>query len=195
MTARGIYLIGFSGSGKSTVAQLVSTQLGWPAYDLDRMIVEHSGMEIPLIFEREGESGFRDRETETLRTFVPDGPFVVATGGGAPLRAENRQLMACSGWLITLEGLPETLHARIERQRQQDTPDAVRPLLAASAISPLERLRALKQRRQPIYALADWTVHTDRLSSQQVAAEIIHAIGLLKQIDLPPERFDAAIQL
>ncbi|NNJ11980.1 shikimate kinase [Chloroflexales bacterium ZM16-3] len=180
MAARGIYLIGFSGTGKSTVAQLVAAQLGWTAYDIDRMIVEHSGVDIPAIFAREGEAGFRERETAALRDISGAGMFVAATGGGLPLREENRELMGRMGWVIALEGRPETLHARIERHRQMEAPDAIRPLLDTE--SPLEHIRALKQRRQPVYALADWTVHTDRLSPQQVADEIVRAVAILQEL-------------
>jgi shikimate kinase len=179
LAARGIYLIGFSGTGKSTVARLVGERLGWPVYDLDAMIAERACMSIPAIFEREGEAGFRARETEALRAVASAGRFVVATGGGAPLAAENRELMAESGWVITLEGRIEHLHARIQRQLQQSAPDAVRPLLGGA--SALEQMRALKERRQPVYTLADWTVHTDRLTPQQVADEIIRAVELLEQ--------------
>lgn len=177
MAARAIYLVGFSGTGKSTIAQLIGERLGWPAYDIDRMIVEQSGMEIPQIFEREGEAGFRQRETAVLRQVARGGPCVVATGGGAMLADENRQLMFAGGWVVALEGRPEVLLARIRQHAQSDAPDALRPMLAAD--DQLEQIRALKQRRQAIYALADWTVHTDRLSQAQVAAEVIRAVDLL----------------
>ena len=183
MVARSIYLIGFSGSGKSTIAQFVGAQLHLPVYDLDQMIVERSGMPIAIIFEREGEAGFRARETEALRVVADLGPCVVATGGGAPVRVENRRLMAHAGWIITLEGRPETLHARIQRQLQQSDPAAIRPMLDAAY--PLEQVRMLKYNRQSVYALADWTVHTDRLNAEQVTAEIVRAIALLEQIDEP----------
>jgi shikimate kinase len=161
------------------VAKLVGASLGWPVYDLDRMIVEHSGMAIPAIFEREGEAGFRAREAEALRYAATAGPCVVATGAGAAVRAENHQLMAASGWIITLEGRPETLHDRLQLQLRQSDPDAVRPML--SVADPLEQLRALKHSRQSVYALADWTVHTDRLSPQQVADEIVRAVEILER--------------
>lgn len=179
MTTRGIYLIGFSGTGKTTVAGLVAGRLGWPAHDLDRMIVAAAGVDIPTIFAREGEPGFRDRETAALREVAARGPFVAATGGGLPLREQNRQIMAASGWVVTLEGRPETLHARLERQRETADPEAVRPLLAA-ATAALDHLRDLKARRQPIYALADWTIHTDRLSPAQVADEVVRAVNILE---------------
>ncbi|MBM3791175.1 MAG: shikimate kinase [Acidobacteria bacterium] len=176
---RGIYLIGFSGSGKSTIAQLVGAQLEWPVYDLDRVIVERSGMTIPVIFEREGEPGFRLREAEVLREVSSSGPFVVATGGGTPVRAENRLYMEGKGWIICLEGRPETLLARIQRQLEESDPSAIRPLL--DAIHPLDHVRALKHSRQSVYALADWTIHTDRLTPREVAAEVIRAVDLLSR--------------
>ncbi len=174
---KGIYLIGFSGSGKSTIARLVGERLGWPVYDLDGEIAERSGMTIPLIFEREGEAGFRARETEALRAVSGSGPFVVATGGGTPVRDENRLFMASRGWIIRLEGRPEILAARIRRQLEESDPAAVRPLL--DAVSPLDRIRALKQSRQAAYALADWTVHTDHLTTQEVADEVVCAVQVL----------------
>lgn len=188
MAARGIYLIGFSGTGKSTIAQIVSAELSWPMVDLDRVIVESSGMTIPAIFEREGETGFRLRETEALRAVSGAAPFVVATGGGAVVRVENRRLMARQGWIIALEGRPEVLNARIQKHRQETAPDAIRPLLDAEY--PLDRIRALKYSRQSVYALADWTVHTDRLSPQQVAAEVVRAVKLLETTADPPALFD-----
>lgn len=188
MATQTIFLIGASGTGKTTVARLAGEQLGWPVVDLDRVIVERGGLSIPGIFAAEGETGFRERETAALRVIAEAGPAVVATGGGAPLRAENRRLMAAAGLVITLEGRPETLSARIERQLAQADPDAVRPLLTTD--SPLERLRALKRLRQPIYALADWTIHTDRLTPQQVADEVVRAAALLAQTEASPDRFD-----
>jgi shikimate kinase len=179
VSGRSIYLIGFSGTGKSTVARLLAARLGWPATDLDQRIAEEAGASIPQIFAHEGEAHFRERETQALRRVAEHGPVVVATGGGAPLREENRALMAASGWMIALEARPETVHARIQRQLHQAAPDAVRPLLDAD--DPLDRLRALKERRQPVYALADWTIHTDRLSAEQVADEIMRAVALLEQ--------------
>ena len=187
---RGIFLTGFSGSGKSTIAYLVGRRLGWPTYDLDQVIVERSGMTIPLIFEREGEPGFRLREAEALRAVTDSGPFVVATGGGTPVREENRRFMASRGWIICLEGRPETLLLRIQRQLKESDPNAIRPML--DAIYPLDQVRALKRSRQSVYALADWTIHTDRLTPEEVAAEVIRAVRLLEAAPEPPAAGDVA---
>jgi shikimate kinase len=176
---RGIYLVGFSGTGKSTIARLTAEKICCPSFDLDQLIVDASGMPIPMIFEREGEEGFRRRESEALRTVSSQDHFVVATGGGAVLREENRRFMAAHGWIVCLESLPETLHARLQAQLAKESgPGAIRPLLDSE--DPLEKLRTLKQSRQPIYALADWTVHTDRLTPEQVAAEVVRAVDLLE---------------
>jgi shikimate kinase len=178
--AKGIYLIGFSGTGKSTVAHFVGSRLGYPYFDLDQVIVERSGMTIPIIFAREGESGFRLRETEALRALSSAGPFVIATGGGAPVRPENRSIMAELGWIICLEARPEILLARIRHQLEDADPNAIRPMLDGA--DPLDQIRTLKNSRQSAYALADWTVHTDRLTPQQVAEEVIHAVALLEKV-------------
>jgi shikimate kinase len=181
MPPRHIYLIGFSGTGKSTVAGLIAAQLGLVAHDIDQLIVTQSGMAIAAIFADEGEAGFRERESAALLTVAAEPPAVVATGGGAVLRDENRALMAASGWVIALEARPETIRRRIEAQLQQQVPDAVRPLL--SAADPLAQARVLKQQRQPLYALADWTIHTDRLSPPQVVAEVVRAVALLAMLE------------
>jgi shikimate kinase len=180
---RGIYLVGFSGSGKSTIAKMIGEKLEWPACDLDAMIVEESGFTIPEIFEREGESGFREREAEALRTASGHGPFVVATGGGTIVRDENRIYMSDKGWIICLEAQPQTILARIQKQLESAEENAVRPLLKAA--DPLEQIKNLKKSRQLVYGEADWTIHTDRLTKEQVVAEVIRAAELLSNSTVP----------
>ena len=157
MNERAIYLVGFSGSGKSTIARLIGETLQWPAYDLDDLIVERSGMTIPAIFKKEGEAGFRAREADALRSVSNTGPCVVATGGGTAVPPENRKFMASKGWMIFLEGRPQTLLARIQHQLKEAGTTAIRPML--DAVYPLGQLRSLKFSRQAAYALADWTIH------------------------------------
>lgn len=183
-TARAIYLVGFSGSGKSTIAKLIGQKLECPAYDLDDIIVESSGMSIPVIFQKEGEAGFRLRESEALRSLSESGQCVIATGGGTVVSVENRRFMAGKGWVIFLEGRPQTLLARVQRHLKESGEAAVRPMLDAAY--PLDQIRALKHSRQSAYALADWTIHTDRLTPDQVADEVIRAAGLLDRSGEPP---------
>lgn len=171
---RPIYLIGFSGTGKSTVGRLLGARLGRPACDLDALIVERAGRPIAEIFVEDGEEAFRAMETEALRAAAgrSDGP-IVATGGGVPMSAANREVMAASGWIICLEATPETIYARLK-----DTVE-VRPLLQSA--DPLQHIRGLKTNRQFAYALAHWTIHTDRLTPAQAAEEIARAITLLER--------------
>jgi 3-dehydroquinate dehydratase type I len=176
---RTVYLIGFSGTGKSTVARLVGARLGLPARDLDDAIIARAGRPIAEIFANDGEVAFRALETEALRATANEGAAVIATGGGVPTIAANRDLMGASGWVICLEALPETLHDRLRAQLRTDGQAGVRPLLDDP--DPLGRIRALKEARQPVYARADWTVHTDRLSPEGVADEIARAVAILER--------------
>ena len=182
-TRRGIYLVGFSGSGKSTIAQRLAERLHRQSCDLDELIVERSGMSILSIFNQEGEQGFRARETDALIAASNAGAFVIATGGGTVVRAENRNLMASNGWIVFLEAQPPVLHSRIQQQLKESDPRAIRPLL--DAVYPLDQIRSLKHTRQPAYGLADWTVHTDRLTEDQVVDEVIRAVDILENSKEP----------
>lgn len=190
MTERAIYLVGFSGSGKSTIARMIGEMLQCPAYDLDDIIVERSGMTIPVIFRKEGESGFRVRESEALRSLSNSGQCVIATGGGTIVSPENRRFMSRKGWMIFLEGRPDTLLTRVQQHLKESGAAAIRPLL--DAVYPLDQVRSLKHSRQSAYAMADWTIHTDRLTPRQVAAEVIRAADLLEHSDAPPVLDEAA---
>ncbi len=169
---RNIYLIGFSGTGKSTVGPVVARRLGFEFVDLDAQIERTAGRPVPEIFQTEGEDAFRRYETEALRRLAARDRLVVATGGGVVLRPENRRLMAESGLVICLEAQPETIARRLE------TLATTRPLLAGP--DPAARIAGLKEYRQPFYATADWVIQTDLLSPEEVAAELIRAWELLR---------------
>jgi len=166
-----IFLTGFSFTGKSLVAPLVAQALRWRAVDLDDLIEEVAGMPVPQIFADEGEPGFRRREQEALREACRQEGIVVATGGGVILAEENRRAMGEGGFVVCLEARLETIWRRL--QQPGGRPRSERPLLQGG--DPLSRIRRLRGLRQPLYALADCTVHTDELSPEQVAAEVVRA--------------------
>jgi 3-dehydroquinate synthase len=166
-----IFLTGFSFTGKSLVAPLVAQALGWQVVDLDDLIEEAAGRPVPQIFAEEGEPGFRVREREALLNACQRREVVVATGGGVILAEENRRAMGEGGFVVCLEARPETILRRMRAAGGGSTSE--RPLLKGD--DPLNRIRNLKGLRQPLYALADCTVHTDNLSPEHVAAEIVRA--------------------
>jgi shikimate kinase / 3-dehydroquinate synthase len=168
---RRIFLTGFSFSGKSRVAPIVAGSLGWRAVDLDDLIEEAAGKPVPAVLVEEGEPGFRLRETEALRQSCLGNEVVVATGGGVVLAEENRRLMAESGFVVCLEARPETVFARLQQPDGHN--ESERPLLRDA--DPLGRIRHLKALRQPLYALADHTVHTDDITPELVAEEVVRA--------------------
>ena len=168
---RRIFLTGFSFSGKSRIAPLVATSLGWRSIDLDDLIEEAAGKPVAAIFAEEGEPGFRLRETEALRRACLETELVVASGGGVVLSDENRRLMAESGVVVCLEARPETIYARMQRPDGDDASE--RPLLRGP--DSLGRIGHLKALRQPLYALADATVHTDAVSPELAAEEVVRA--------------------
>ena len=141
--APNIFLIGPMGAGKSTVGRHVAEQLQMPFVDLDHEIEAHTGASIPLIFELEGEAGFRDRERTLLNEFTARDGIVLATGGGAVLDARNRDALRTRGFVAWLDADVEAQLARLARDR-------ARPLLRAP--DRRERLIDMAALRNPFYA-------------------------------------------
>lgn len=166
-----IILTGFSGAGKSAVGPLLAKHLGWELLDTDALVEQRAGKPILDIFRDDSEAAFRDLEADALAEALKHDGAVVSTGGGVVLRAENRRAMAEAGFIVCLEARPETIFARLTA-RSDDRP-LDRPLLATE--DPLSRIRQLKASRQHLYALCDWAVHTDGLTPEEVATEIIRA--------------------
>ncbi len=179
---RRIFLIGFSGTGKSRVAALVARILGWQAIDTDALVEEEAGLPIPEIFRRRGEAWFREAEARALERAAAQEGVVVATGGGIVLRPQNRRLLA-QGLVVCLEARPQTILQRLQEDQASE-----RPLLQGP--QPLRRIAALKAQRQHLYALADHTVHTDHLSPEEVAREVVRAWRRLGAAPRRPERLD-----
>ncbi len=188
-----LLLVGLPGAGKTTVARLLAAALGVQATDTDAEIRRRARMTIPQIFAREGEESFRDRETRALRAVLgaqAGAQGVVALGGGAVLREENRALLA-GRTVIHLSASPSTAAAHVGdgAGRPVVNPaadsDAVRagagPGAAADgadAAAVLARMEALHAQRGPLYAqVSTLTVPTDGLTPEQVAALVLVALG------------------
>jgi len=157
------------GTGKSTIGRLVARRLGRPFVDSDHEIEIRCGVRIPVIFELEGEAGFRDRESSVLADLADsDGPMVLATGGGAVLREINRRCLRSTGALVYLHSSPAVLWQRTRG-------DKGRPLLQAD--DPRARMDELYAARDAIYReAAHHIIETNGLNANEVAAAVA-AIG------------------
>lgn len=141
--ARGnIFLVGMMGAGKTTIGRLLAGFLKKTFYDSDREIQKRTGVSIPLIFEIEGEAGFRKRETEMLSELVKMSNIVLATGGGAVLSAQNREMLKQSGTVIYLRATVDDLWRRTRQDKN-------RPLLQTQ--DPRTKLAELYTQRDPLY--------------------------------------------
>ena len=163
--APNLFFVGPMGAGKTTIGRRVADLLALPFFDLDHEIEVHTGATIPLIFDVEGEGGFRQREQAVLAEFAGKSGIVLATGGGAILAAENRRTLRERGFVVYLETTVDDQLARLARDRH-------RPLLAAPDRG--ERLRNLAATRNPLYLeVADLTIPaTARRNVSAVARQL-----------------------
>ena len=156
------------GAGKTTVGKALASQLGMVFADSDQEIQDRTGVDIPTIFEYEGEEGFRDREEQAIDDLTQVDQRVLATGGGAVLRPRNRQHLSARGIVVFLECSPEQQFERTYRDRK-------RPLIQTD--DPLTRLRELMAERDPLYReTADYVVSTEGRSATAVAKDIIDLV-------------------
>lgn len=159
-----IFLVGPMGAGKSTVGRQLAEALGYEFRDSDQEIQRRTGVDIPTIFEFEGEEGFRKRERDVVEELAQEDGIVLATGGGVVLTPENRQHLAARGFVIYLHCSPEQQFARTARDRS-------RPLIDTE--DPQQRLRDIMAEREPIYRqVADMVVSTERRGTSSVVKEI-----------------------
>ncbi len=159
-----LFLIGPMGSGKTAVGRELARQLDRDFLDSDAEIERRTGVDIPFIFEKEGEAGFRRRERQVIDELSARQGVVLATGGGAVLAEENRRALASRGTVIYLQASVGQQLARTRRSQN-------RPLLQTA--DPKARLETLLVQREPLYrGLADLVVSTDGRKVRQVAAEI-----------------------
>ena len=174
-----IFITGFSGSGKSTVGREVARRLSWRFVDIDDRIVADAGRSIEDIFDSEGEARFRQLEREHLEAACQSEGQVVSTGGGMVMDQRNRAHMGSNGVVVCLEATPATIHSRLVSDSRKKGGPVVRPMLVDH--DPLGRILALKTQRQFAYSLADWTVHTDRLSASQVVTEVVRGYNTVSR--------------
>jgi shikimate kinase len=165
-------LIGYRGSGKSTVARALATRLGWDWIDADTVIEESAGRTIREIFAAEGETGFRRREREALAGLLKRDRLVLAAGGGAILNADTRREMESAGPVVWLQASVDVLAARIAADA---TTVERRPNLAGGGTDEIARLLA---EREPLYRqCASHTIYTDNLSVAEIVERIAVAAG------------------
>ena len=159
----GVVLIGFMGSGKSSVGRELARRFDAPFVDVDEWIETSAGCRIRDLFAREGEAAFRDREKAALREVLAVKGRVVATGGGAFSDEENRVLLRSYAPVVYLDTAVETILDRLAGDRG-------RPLLRGGDRE--EVVRALLSRRDPGYRTADVTVRTDGRTVEEVAVQV-----------------------
>lgn len=166
-----IILVGPMGAGKSTIGRLLAKELRLPFRDSDKEIEQRTGASIPLIFDVEGEQGFREREHAAIKELCQIEGVVLATGGGAVLRSDNRQVLSAGGRVIYL-------CTSVEQQLDRTSRDRNRPLLQTP--NPREILTNLMAVRDPLYReIADIVVQTDERPPRLVVVEIIGQLQAL----------------
>ena len=176
---RSLYLIGMMGSGKTSTGRPLAERLGYGFVDADAVIEQAAGCTIPEIFERDGEAGFRELETQVMSAICQRHSLVVATGGGVVTQRKNWGLLH-SGIVIWLDVMRDQLLARLRADATE------RPLLQTP--DPEAAFDDLLAQRKPLYAEADLTVVIDQEDPATVADGILQLLpGLLKDPHQRPE--------
>lgn len=164
MAVSRIFLVGPMGAGKTTIGKLLADDLNLEFIDVDREIEARSGVDIPWIFDREGEAGFRIRESAALNELSQLERVLISTGGGAVLSLDNRKIMSATGTVVYL-------HTSVDEQARRTSRDRKRPLLQND--DPARVLAELMAIREPLYRdVADIIVDTDGRSPKTVAQDI-----------------------
>lgn len=159
-----IVLVGPMGAGKSTIGRLLAKELNLPFKDSDNIIEERCGADIPWIFDVEGESGFRQRETAVLNDLIKENELVLATGGGIVLSEENRKILQRADAIIYLSATADHLARRTAKDKK-------RPLLQVD--NPKEKIIKLLEERDALYReVATHVIITEAQNPKSVANEI-----------------------
>ena len=174
LSKTNVFLIGPMGSGKTAVGRYLSRLLDLTFYDSDSEIERRTGVDIPFIFEKEGEAGFRQREREAIEILTAMDRIVLATGGGAVLLPENRRHLAERGRVVYLETSVAQQAERVKQGRN-------RPLL--SNVDTSTKLEQLMEERTPLYGeIADVVVSTDGRKVRSVAEDILRELDAAKAL-------------
>ncbi|MES1196272.1 MAG: shikimate kinase AroK [Steroidobacter sp.] len=177
-----IFLVGPMGSGKTAVGKHLAKMLEMQLYDSDTEIERITGVDIPYIFEKEGETKFRERETEVIDSLTQLNGIILATGGGAILSFANREHLKNRGRVVYLQ-------TSVEQQLERTKQTRHRPLLHTA--DPEKKLRDLLSVRAPLYeSIANVTVSTDHRRVHAVALDIIHGLGLTLHSKMELSRAD-----
>jgi shikimate kinase len=168
LEAQNVFLIGYRGTGKTTVARLLAARIGWSWRDADDVMEQRHGRTIREIFALEGETGFRDKEAALLEELCALRTHVIATGGGALLRPENRQRLRASGFVVWLSADADTIWRRLQ---SDPLSEQRRPALTVGGRAEIE---ALLHEREPLYrGCADLVVDTSARSPEQVVEAVV----------------------
>ena len=170
-----IIVVGYRGTGKSTVGRRLAEHLGVLAWDSDSEIERRAGKTIAEIFIQDGEAVFRDLEAKVIADLLRQDSFVLATGGGVIIREETRQRLRQSGHVVYLTATPETILHRMQEDKNSVT---MRPSL--TSLPPMEEILAVLEQRQTLYEeSAHLHIDTDGKSVEQVVEEICQALDSL----------------
>jgi shikimate kinase len=175
---RNVILIGYRGTGKSTVGRLLAARLGWPFVDADEEIERRASKSIAAIFADQGESHFRDLEEQVVADLLARQQHVISLGGGAVLRQESRQAIGTGGMIVWLQASPELILKRIEADA---TTSVRRPNLTSHGGLP--EIKTLLAIREPLYRqCATLEVDTDARSTPAIVEDILrHMPAHLRQ--------------
>jgi shikimate kinase len=165
MHAGNLFLVGMMGAGKTTIGRLLARRMKRAFLDSDQEIEQRCGVPVPVIFDIEGEPGFRAREAQVIADLTAREGLVLATGGGAVLDAESRKRLATRGTVVYLHAAPADLYERVRHDRN-------RPLLATA--DPLAKLESLYAERDPLYReIADLVVDTGRQGAPTLVRHLL----------------------
>lgn len=166
---RSVVFVGMMGSGKTAIGKLVASALDLTFFDSDHEIVEAANLDIPEIFERHGEAYFRAGEEKVIQRLLADGPAVISLGGGAFLSEATRAAISKTGISVWLTADLDLLMSRVMRR------PGTRPLLQTA--DPRSTLSDLKDKREPIYALADLHVPSSKISKNNTRDAVLRHLS------------------